>query len=244
MQVTHCPTQPQSLNFDQHIFQFTKQYPVGAHSTADGGTESTGIAFEDYSRMAMYHGPKNFKGRRFDVPIWALNIPDLQRVLLKYLERRVGRTRLLSATGTLEERLQNAESAIRQRLPRLEQQLDTLCAEFIALKSTDTSAERRERIKRLIAEYDATLIFNRDPVRILCAIIWKYFREGLNSAQISGDIGLKSCTIRQFIRRLINASVELGYPPPTTISGNKMFSRCKRKSAQQSVHAQGAEISA
>jgi hypothetical protein len=233
MQVTFCPTQPQADHFDTHIFQFTKQYPVNAHSIADGGTESTGLAYEDIGRMATYKGPKSFKGRSFEVPVWALNIPDLQRVLLRYLERRSGRLKCLSATGTLEQQIQNAESVIRQQMPRLEQRLDTLCAEYISLKSSDTDAERRQRIRCLITEYDAALIFNRDPVRILCAIIWKYFREGLNSSQISGDLGLKSCTIRQIIRRLTNESIELGYPEPNSINGRRMFSRSKRHKPRQ-----------
>ena len=217
MQITYCPPQQQTDRFDAHIFQFTKQYPVSAHSTADGGTESTGIAFEDYARMGVCCGPKNFKCRRFEVPVWALNIHDLQRVLLKYLERRCGFWKRVSASGTLEEQIHNAESVIRQSLPRFEQQLDNLCAEFIALKSSDTGAERCQKIKRKIAEYDAQIIFNRDPVRILCAITWKYFREGLDSAQISKDIGLKPCMIRQIIKRLMKASLEVGYPLPTAI---------------------------
>jgi hypothetical protein len=211
--ITICPPSPQ-LSHD-HDFN-AKHFAVAAHSIADGEYESTGLSFNDYSRMQT-ETHKLFAGRRKAVPVWAVNDSDLQRVLVEYLESRAY-YKARSQSGTLRERIAQAEKRIAARALKTSRSLDALCARYIELQRSGGDARELAKLECAIKGLDTVLIISRSPAPIAAAIIYKYFRLGYKSTQIASDLGLHSPGVRQMLLRIHKAARALGYPEPELVS--------------------------
>jgi hypothetical protein len=213
--ITHLPAAPQKVFFDEHVV--VKHYPVAVRFTGGGNCESNGIDFGDYSRMTTSER-KRFSGRRTTVPLWAVNNHDLQRVLVAYLELRAYGVSKKIREGTFLERLMRAERHLAERAPRTQRQLDELCGRYVELRRNGGTPKELVTLQRAINGLDTQLIINRAPARIAAAIVYKFFRQGLKSAQIAADLGVHSPGVRQMLFRIQKVATALGYPEPERIT--------------------------
>src|SRR5437762_11109263 len=98
--------------------------PVGVRFEADGEVTSTGIGFEDYSKMHSVT-IKRGSNRRFETPRWILDKRKFEEVFLTYCDARVDKNTSYIKDRNLRlneiARLWRAAAAERERV------LDRLC---------------------------------------------------------------------------------------------------------------------
>lgn len=116
--------------YDAHQFAGRHEYPVSARNTLAGWV-STGVAFEDYTRMNTQQRKPSGE-RRLPTPKWAVNDPMLRTLLVKFTEERAGFRK--AQKGTLLERLERAKVAVIAQRPRLVTVLSGLCKQYVELK--------------------------------------------------------------------------------------------------------------
>src|SRR6185312_4187785 len=97
----------------QSEIQFANRhaFPVHAEYGADHEWTSTGIGFEEYSRMQTVTRSVA-PGRQLETPSWAVNDAQLRELLVAFLEERAFNGRTGLQTGTLVERFANAQSKL------------------------------------------------------------------------------------------------------------------------------------
>jgi hypothetical protein len=214
--ITYCPPVPQTEHYDVHQFDYRINAPVSTRYAGRGEWNSSGLSFDDAARCQTTH-PKAFKGRRFKVPCWAVNDADLQAVIVRYLENRVfsrkARLKMCSSREPLRARLQRAEEALRARIAGLEVVCSKLCADYVSLRQTGTPA-RLATLESLIEGTDTQIIFSRNPARIIAAVVYGYYRQGLHSVSVAAAVGLKPPAIRQILFKVWQAARQLGFPEP------------------------------
>lgn len=167
------------------------RFPVSAWKTADGW-ESTGLAYEDYTRFAT-HTHKESGERRLPTPVWALNNNQFAEVLVTFMEERSGmRTK---QRGPLLERLARAQARIHEVvLPSYRKQLVDLCKRFTRYQQHGRYGEWTEEQVR--EEY--TRKFNKDALPFTDTVLAPRFRmESQNIEKISILIENRDTFIRE-----------------------------------------------
>jgi hypothetical protein len=195
-------------------FASQRSFPVHAEFGADHEWHSTGIDFSDYSRMqtsARAVAP----GRQLETPSWAVSDTQLREVLVAFLEERAFHSRAGLQTGTLAERLANAQKKIIADCQKLIATIDSLCARLVLLKrSTPLTQEICTRIRNLeiqIEALDTRLRFEqRDGgASLVTGIVFFYYRVGFCSVGTAKQLSIKPPQVRQTLWRLRNTWAKL-----------------------------------
>jgi hypothetical protein len=193
------------LAFDPHQF-FRPSAPVHAEYAGNGEFTSSGVSFDDYSRM--HKGGQNlFRGRRAPPPRWALNDLELREVLVRFLERRAG---LLNPRGgTHAQRIKRARAKLASRAPVDSALLDRLCREYVAAKRERRRNAARLRMQEIQIENLDTCLRMVDPLPVVARIVYLYHRCGLDSVQVGTAVHLKPPHIRGLLWRLDRVAKEV-----------------------------------
>lgn len=191
-----------------------QRHPIHAEFMAGGEVKSTGVAFEDYSRMSTQFHKLNY-GRRYHAPAWALNDDDIRAVITRYMESRADFR--YAQAGTDKERMERAQQKLKQKRPELVARLDRLCAQFVAAKH-DGLAIRAEELAQKVEETDTQLVVLEDIHKRVAGIIYFYWRCGYNSVETGAELGLKPPHVRGILARLLVVAGKLHYAPPEVMS--------------------------
>lgn len=177
--------------------------PVEAtYHGSDAGWASNGLDYDDYSRMSTHTSAKPNKGRHAPTPEWIFNDEMVSEVVTLFLEERAhlvfgNETRIRHArVGSVFERLERAQERILRKRPQLERTLRDLCARF------QGEPENRKMLSVLIENVDTQLrIIERGP-SIAVATLHYYYRMGMDSVGVAGELGIKPVHVRQLLHRL------------------------------------------
>jgi hypothetical protein len=187
------------------IMQMSTQsfhHPVATRWTPTG-IETTGLDWDDYLNRMSTHQHVLAPGRRFATPTWAVNDGQLRELLVRNLELRAGLR--LQREGTLAERLARAEKALHEKRPGIEAELRRLCARYVDIKrhpQPDSFFVEKE-LEILISNRDTQLrVIDGGAARIICGVVYHFYRRGLNALQVAEELGLKHCHVRQILWRL------------------------------------------
>ena len=173
------------LHFDLHAFAGTRARPV---------TAETGIAYEDYARMQTRQRKQSGE-RRLGTPDWAVNDAALRELLVAYMEKRAGVPR---GTGTLSQRLARAKQAVMRQRAKLNDILDRLARKYV-------SAKRPRRKRALAIEIegiDTAIRISENGAAVVAAIVYLYFRVGLDSPGVAEILRLKPPHVRVVLWRM------------------------------------------
>lgn len=207
--------QTQYPRFDLHQFDGGQPIPVHARALADGEFETPGIAFEDYRNMHIQQRKPSWE-RRLPTPTWAVNDSQLRQVLAAFAAKRAyiagwqkkfNRTKTLAVIG-------RAEKHIRTTLvPSLEEQLRKLCAEYMVLRKlpnpTVDDRARLRKVEELIENRDTQLIMAKRPTATAAAVVYLYYRCGLDSVGVAEHVHLKPPHIRVLCYHLNRCAEDL-----------------------------------
>jgi len=197
-----------SFRYDPHAFAGKRSRPVSA---------LTKISFDDFASMHT-RTHKQSGERRNSTPEWALNDRKLRKLLVTFMEIRVGK----AVKGSLLDRLAAARGAVLATHKRMNDSLDALCAEYYHLKTEGlhdsaklpsmlfpemaqhyATALRKRELEIEIEGIDTYLRYTRTGgVDVLAAIVYLYFRVGLDSVGVAQELGLKPPHVRQLLYRL------------------------------------------
>ena len=196
--LTICPPAKahQTLSDEPAFGRFRDKQPVSAEFDGEG-FQSTGIAFDDYTRMSI-HTRKQACGRRFKTPTWALDYRKLRALLICFFERRAGTKH--STAGTMQERLARAKKVIADRKPVLIATMDKLCAEFVACRSKDP--DRARLLQSEIYNVDTQLRMVENGPAIVAQIVHLYYSVGIDSVGISQELQITPQHARQTLKKL------------------------------------------
>jgi len=195
-------------------FANRRSFPVHAEYGADHEWSSTGIDFSDYSRMQTSVRAVA-PGRQLQTPTWAVNNMQLRELLVAFLEERAFHSRAGVQTGTLAERLANAQKKVIADCQKLIATIDSLCARLVLLKrSTPLTQEICKRIRSLeiqIEALDTRLRFEqRDGgASLVTGIVFFYYRVGFDSVGTAKQLSIKPPQVRQTLWRLRNTWAKL-----------------------------------
>lgn len=178
----------------------------------------TKLSYNDLASMQI--STRGFAGdRRLPTPMWALNNRLLRKLLVTFMESRVGK----KGKGTLLQRLAQAREAVIAQHKRLNASLDALCTEYYEMKSGHAapdpatipsmlfpemavhyaSALRQRALEIEIEGIDTYLRYTRTGgVDVLAALVYLYYRVGLDSVNVADELGLKPPHVRQLLYRL------------------------------------------
>jgi hypothetical protein len=213
-----------------------ERYPVNAEFIG-GEIKSSGIAFEDYSRMStQLH--KLSPNRRYDVPTWAVNDEQTCSVIARSMEGRAG-LRMPAHEATDRERLQRAQQVLKTKEPQLVARLDGMCKRFVAAKNDGDVHAAALGIQ--IENLDTQLRILDRTAEMLGSIIYFYWRAGFTSVETGQQLGLKPPHVRMTILRLTETGVELGYGAPLPIQRRPSL-KAVRAEAAAANEAQRADI--
>jgi hypothetical protein len=222
-------------NFDKTQFANRKEYPVNARRTMEGWV-TPGIAFEDYARMSTQQRKPSGE-RRLPTPDWSVNDTKLRDLLVAFMEERAGFRK--QQKGTLSERLERAKLAVINQRPRLVAVLDKLCNEYVTLKrlglNPDSSdkewnesrlqpyipccegearfvaeKKRKRELEIEIEGLDTYLRYTANGgADVIAAIVFLYYRVGLDSVGVGAELSLKPPHVRQTLWRLFQTASKL-----------------------------------
>jgi hypothetical protein len=179
--------------------------PVHAEYGADGEWKSTGIAFSDYARMSVQQH-KLAPWRRLETPSWAVNDSQLRELLVAFMEERAFNR--AAQPGTFAERLANAQKKIIADCSELTKTIDRLCTRFVELKRTvpftPEIAKQATNLAQQIETLDTRLRFesNDGGLAMICGVVYRYYRLGLDSVGVGKELGIKPPHCRQIVWRL------------------------------------------
>jgi hypothetical protein len=187
-----------ALAFDQHQFQGRRQHPVHANFIA-GEWQSTGIAFEDYSRCNTQNH-KSSNERRLPTPDWAVNDAKLRELLVVHLERRAGIRK--KQPGTQAERLARATEKLKASALPMIAIIKSLNHEYVTLKRRDPRHPRLRKLEIQIENLDTQLRLITRPAEVLIGVVYYYYRARLDSVGTGLALGIKPPAVRQALLRL------------------------------------------
>ena len=209
--------------FDRYIFQHKHEQPV--HAEFEDGAEwrSNGIAYEDYSRMAI-HSNKLSGIRRLETPAWALNNEMTRKVIVRYLEIQARPYRYAQqhpGPGTDRERLVRACAKLQARKPNLIETMDRLCHEYVDVKSHGGDPQRLLSLQCQIENIDTRLRLIDAGPAFLAGAIHYYYRAAYDSVNVAHAMNgiIKPVHVRQILRRLnsVAAKIAAGEPPAPAV---------------------------
>jgi len=200
--------QQSDLNFDKVQFANRRAFPVHAEYGADHEWSSGGIDFSDYARMQTSVRAVA-PCRQMETPSWAVNDAQLRELLVAFLEERAFTQKAGLQTGTLAERLANAQKKIIDGSKKhLVPIIDRLCNRLVALKrSTPLTQDIQQQIRLLeqqIENCDTRLRFEAKDggAALVIGVVFYYFRCGLDSVGTSKHLSIKPPHARQIVWRL------------------------------------------
>lgn len=189
-------------------FANRRAFPVHAEYGADHEWTSTGIGFEEYSRMQTVTRAVA-PGRQLETPSWAVNDAQLGELLVVFLEERAFNGRSGLQTGTLLERLANAQKKLIENCQKhLIPNIDRLCGKLVSLKrNAPLTQETQKKIRSLetqIENLDTRLRFEQKDggASLVTGAVFYFFRCGLDSVGAAEQLSVKPPLIRQIIWRL------------------------------------------
>lgn len=192
----------------------------------------TGISYNDFSSMHTYDH-KQSPERRLPTPLWAVSDPLLREVLVAFLEARAG---IRKPEGTLLERRERARLAVIAQRPRLTAKLDEMNHKYVQLQQAGVKRAYLKRMEIQIENLDSLLRCNMagdsGGLATLAAVVYLYYRVGLNSVEVAQRTGLKPPHVRQLLYRMNNIWTSL-HPEESTSKPHPKRLRCKRRSAYQ-----------
>lgn len=172
--------------YDLHAFAGQRPRPVSA---------GTGIAWEDYARMAV-QSHKQRAERRLPTPLWALDNSKLLPLFVRSMERRAA---LRPGTGTFSERLDRAVAARKRQIPALERTLRRLCKRYTRRRS----ANCRRRLALQIQALDASIcLIKKGETAAICAAVYLYYRAELDSVGVAEAVGIRPPAVRQILWKI------------------------------------------
>jgi hypothetical protein len=196
-------------------FANRRAFPVHAEYGADHEWTSTGIGFEEYSRMQTSVRAVA-PGRQLETPSWAVNDAQLRELLVAFLEERAFNGRTGQQTGTLTERLANAQKRLIAMCEKtLVPTIDRLCQRLVSLKrGTPLTQDAQKQIQQLenqIENLDTRLRFEQKDggASLTIGVAFYYFRVGLDSVGTAERLGIKPPHARQIVWRLRNTWAKL-----------------------------------
>lgn len=212
--ITFCPPSTSFEHYDQHQFVRLSR-PVGVrYAGGDRWENPSGLSFDDF-RVCQTSSRKLFASRRYVTPDWATADKKLQRVIVEYLiQRACGSSTLTRARmpkGKPIEQLRWAEQRLREKVPGLERVLNGLCEDYVELKQRGIKHPYLRTVEALIQNNDTSIIINRGAGKIIAAVVYMYYREGLNSVSIAEALGLSAPGVRQLLFRIWQVAKQLGY---------------------------------
>jgi hypothetical protein len=189
-------------------FANRRSFPVHAEFGADHEWHSTGIAFEDFARMRTAQRAVA-PNRQLETPTWAVNNTQLRELLVAFMEERAFPHKAGLQTGSLAERLANAQKKIIENSKKtLIPTIDRLCARLVSLKrSTPLTQDAQKQITQLenqIENIDTRLRFEAKDggASLALGVAYFYFRLGNDSVAVGKQLGAKPPHIRQVVWRL------------------------------------------
>lgn len=197
---------------------YNEKHPVHADYLGNGEFDSTGLAFEDYTRMSTVRRKLN-TNRRYSAPPWAFNDDKVAKIIVSFIESRaaMGKLRKWKRDGSNTERLARAQEELNRRQPDLVSTLDKLTARYMAAMQV-MDDEDLAPIGRKVEEVD-TQLFTLDKVpQLLAGVVYFYWRMGLDSVETGRQIGLKPPHVRQMLHKLWHIAAALGYDVPKPVS--------------------------
>jgi hypothetical protein len=193
-QITYCPPAPVphfGLTWGQKLAK--KFQPASA---------ATGLSMADYNFMQTVTHAQSY-ARRLDTPEWAVNFSMQRELLTVFLEQRAQMRG--PQQGTLQERRARAVAKLRVQRERMIEVLGRLCAEFVNLKRAGQDTARQKELAGLIQNYDKQLIMlNADDcgLGMIARMIFLYYRAGLDSIGVAGELGIRSEQVRMTLFKL------------------------------------------
>jgi hypothetical protein len=189
--VTLCPPgeHRRDLCFDQTLFANRRPLNLAAVGLDYGGLQKCSI--RRISNLKLL--------RRRPTPDWAYNDLKFREVVVRYLECRYFQR---DCSGDFQTRLQRCTVEAKRQAALLKKRVEDSLPKYIALCSRDKSdAKARKELKRCIQAADSELAFHLRPAEFTAAILYMWFRQGLDSPSIAETIGLSPAAIRQIIHR-------------------------------------------
>lgn len=171
--------------------------PVSAEVDGAGYFHTPGIDFSDYARMQTMQR-KTSGERRLPTPSWAVNQAELRALLVVFFERRAGiRT---PGTGSLIQRLNEAQRKLLAKIPAKVAVIDHLCREYMAVKSTDPA--RARLLQSEIQNLDTCIRMAKMGPGGVARMVTLYYSVGLDSVGTASEIGITPPHVRQTLWRL------------------------------------------
>lgn len=188
-----------ALAFDPYAFAGRRAHPVHVAFIAGEPESTTGIAFEDYSRMRQIAGATPAFRHR-PAPSWARNNSQLRELIVHFMERRAGYRE--PQAGTHVERLARAKAKLAAKVPRLTEVLTNLCHEYVQLKKQDPASLRIRTLEIEIENYDSQLILNKRAEAVIAGVVYRSYCVGENSVEVGKAVGIKPPHVRALLHRL------------------------------------------
>jgi hypothetical protein len=202
---------PKPQHFDRHQFDGKRARPV---------SQETRLSFEDYVGMSTRAHKATFE-RRLPTPQWALDDSLLQQLLVVFMEARA---KIVNADGSMFQRLTRASQAVINRHPKMVTSLALMCKEYRAilkdgvvdpklkepfLPGMEAEAQhyatvvRKRELEIEIEGMDTYLRYTRTGgADMLAAVVYLYYRVGMDSVGVAAEVGLKPPHVRQLLYRL------------------------------------------
>lgn len=205
--ITICPPMPAHGvgAFDDHQFGCRRAMPVNADFGAGGSITSTGISYEDFTRMSTSSRRQSGQ-RRTPTPEWALDPPKVRAVVTRYFELRAGLRK--HQPGTEKERLARAQALLlEQKKNFLVPNLDRLSAEYVAAKQSGVAdAKTLRRMASDIRNIDTLIRTIDGGPAALFGVVYFYYSLRLDSVGTASQLGFKSPWVRQTLFRLVKTA--------------------------------------
>lgn len=212
-------------------------YPVSAQSTPDGWT-GPGLAFEDYTRMSTQQRKQSGE-RRLQTPEWAINNAQMQELLVCFQEERAGfRKRQKGTLPERLKKANAAIVADRPRrkalLVKLAKQYVSVKTHGAHPELTDEAiydvliergqqpsmipghnrelvdCKTRRDLEIEIEGIDTYLRYTTTGgADVVAAIVYLYYRIGLDSVGVGAELGLKPPHVRQTLWRMFETAYKL-----------------------------------
>ncbi len=199
-------------HYDEYQFAGRREQPIHAELNGEGGFNTPGISFEDYTRMQTCVKMKASGNRQREAPIYARNDTEFRRVLLAYLETRAFSKKQREFLAEVDEpaspvqKMNRVCRVLAAKNARLLEVLTVLSKEYVSLKNLRTEHPyRAARLKTLECEIqttEQTMRMNRNPAAIVAGVIYLAYRVGMDSVGVASELGLKPQHVRQLLHRV------------------------------------------
>jgi hypothetical protein len=179
-------------SFDRWAFDGKRVHPVSI---------ATRLSFQDYSGMQTYT-KKQSGQRRLETPQWAVNDVFLRELLVAYLENRAG---IRKPKGTLRARRARVRRVAISQHPRFNATLNRLNSEYVQAQRDGVPRERLKELEIEIENLDTHIRTTRNGgMDFVAAVVYLYYRVGLDSVGVGGELGLRPPHVRQILWKLRN----------------------------------------